>query len=184
MNTHNTLLFRLLTALGTILLILEGCSSSRGTLNFESLKYPVSMSAFLYDKHHSIVMKQKELKALHSFVFKKTFWTLGYGLIRLSSGEALSDSLNSIIEKYGGDGIINLSITIEQGVVNKIYTFFLFIPSYVPFFPGSADVTIQGEIVKLLQSGTSSNFDQMGKNIFVSKAEVPQYIKGAFDDIK
>ena len=126
-----------------------GCSSYKGMLKFDNLKYPASMSAFLYDKNNKVVMRGKELDSISSFKYKKTYWSLAYGLIKLTNEKSLNDSLNAIIKRTNGDGIINLKVKIEQGVTNKIYSFLLYLPSYIPIFPSTAKITVSGEVVKL-----------------------------------
>jgi hypothetical protein len=131
------------------LLQIFGCCSNEGALSFSSLEYPVSMSAFLYDQNNQVVMKGKELETVNNFEFSKTYWSLAYGLIPLTKGESISDTLNAIIDRNHGDGIINLTIGIEQGIVNKVYSFFMYLPSYIPFLPSSANIKVSGEVVTM-----------------------------------
>jgi hypothetical protein len=154
------------------LIQMQGCSSSKGVIKFTSLKYPASMSAFLYDQNRHIVMKGMELDSLTSFKYTKTFWHLAYGLIPLTKGESISNDLNAIVEKYKGDGIINLSITIEQGAVNKVYSFFMYLPSYIPILPSSANITISGEVVKLSNPVSSTIFYENMNSNYVSKENI------------
>jgi hypothetical protein len=154
------------------LILLSGCSSTKGILSFNTLQYPASMSAFLYDQNQDVAMKGRELDSLFSFKIKKTYWSLAYGLIPLTKGESISDSLNAIVEQYKGDGIINLTVTIDQGVVNKIYSFFLYLPSYIPIIPSSADITVTGEVVKLIRPGTSDIFDDKNIKNYVPKENI------------
>jgi hypothetical protein len=153
-------------------ILINGCSSTRGIINFNSLRYPASMSAFLSDQNQKVVMKGRELESLYSFKYKKTFWSLAYGLIPLSNGESISKYLNEIVDQYKGDGIINLTITIEQGGINKFYSFLMYLPSYIPIFPGSALITVSGEVVKLKQSGYSYIFENNLKDNFISKDNI------------
>jgi len=168
--------------LGYSILQISGCSSSKGALSFSALKYPTSMSAFLYDQNHNVVMKGKELEFLHSFDFKKTYWNLAYGSIPLTKGESISDTLNAIVEKYKGDGIINLTITIEQGVVNKIYSFFMYLPSYIPILPSSASITVSGEVVKLKNPASSYLFNENFKDVFIPKENISLKINEAIHE--
>jgi hypothetical protein len=164
------------------LLLLSGCSSSKGALSFNTLKYPTSMSAFLYDKNHNLVMKGRELDSINSFKYKKTFWNVAYGLIPLSDDQSISDALNEIVEKYKGDGIINLTITIEQGTANKIYSFLMYLPSYIPILPGSARITVSGEVVKLNNRG-SSYLPYEYRNVnYTSKENIYLKIKEALNE--
>jgi len=182
MNNSHIRRLSLLLVILSISYFFPGCSSTRASLKFESLKYPASMSAFLYDQNDQVAMKGEQLISLFSFKLKKTFWAIGYGLIPLSSEGAISDSLNSLVEKHKGDGIINLSVTIDQGVVNKLYSVFLFIPSLIPVFPSSANITITGDIVKLLPSESSSYFNK-DNNVFIAKSDINKYLGGMFNGL-
>jgi hypothetical protein len=163
----------LILAIVVILLIqITGCSSTRGLINFSSLNYPASMSAFLCDQNQKVVMKGRELETLYSFEHKKTFWSLVYGLIPLSQGESINKYLNSIVDQYKGDGIINLTITIEHGAVNKIYSFLMYLPSLIPIFPSSALITVSGEVVKLKQTESSYLFDENLYDNFISRENI------------
>ncbi len=150
-----------------------GCCVSKGALNFSTLEYPTSMSAYLYDQNQDVVMKDRELESIHSFEFKKTFWNLAYGLIPLTKEESISDTLNFLVEKYEGDGIINLTISIEQGFISKLSGLFLFVPSYFPIFPSSTKITISGEVVKLKNPTSSYMFIKAGKVEFISIEQIP-----------
>jgi hypothetical protein len=154
---------------------LASCTSSRGVITFGELKYPASMSAFLYDNDKNIVMKGKELETVDTFKIKQTYWSIFYGLIPLTKKDMICNSLNSIVEKNRGDGIINLTVTIRQGVVNKIYSFFLYLPSYVPVLPGATDITISGEVVRLKKS-ENSNYQIDRMDYYTPKNKIIQKI--------
>ena len=128
---------------------ISGCTSTKGVIGFEKLNYPASMSAFLYDANYNTVMKGKELETLNSFKYRTTYWSLAYGLIPLNPADRISDTLNKMVDYYGGDGIINLSVTIEHGDLNKVVSFLMYLPGYIPAFPSGAKITVTGEIVKL-----------------------------------
>jgi hypothetical protein len=154
------------------LIFIAGCSSSKGVIDFTPLKYPTSMSAFLFDQNQNLVMKGKELDTLFKFNYKKTFWTLAYGSIQLTKDDGITDYLNSIVDKYKGDGIINLTVTIEHGAVNKLYSFLLYLPSLIPIFPGSALITVSGEVVKLKHSESTGMVGNMDSYNFISKENI------------
>ena len=139
----------LLTA-GVIILFLSGCTCGKGLIKMQNSHYPISFSAFLYDKNHNVVMTGKELDTISSFSVTKTFWTLGYGLIPLTTDKVLCEKVNSLIREKHGDGVVNFSVLVEAGTMNKIWSFcFMYLPGYVPVFPASVKVTLSGTIVRL-----------------------------------
>ncbi|MFC0876358.1 hypothetical protein ACE01N_07170 [Saccharicrinis sp. FJH2] len=97
-------------------------------------------------------MKGEELITIDTFEVKKTFWTMAYGLIPLTKEDTIIAQINKSVEQDDGDGIINLTVIIDQGVTNKIFSFLMYVPSYIPFVPGSARITVRGEIVKLVHT--------------------------------
>lgn len=134
----------------TILVIFSSCFRSKGVITFNDLKHPVSTSAFLLDHNYALVMKGKDLDVLHVFEFKETSWSIFYGLIPLSQNGDMSIKLNEIIDQHNGDGIVNLQISIEEGAVNKMYSFlFMYLPGIIPVLPSSAGILLSGEVVKL-----------------------------------
>lgn len=129
--------------------IFQGCGYIKGTIKFDSLRYPVSLSPYIYDSNDNIIEVGKDLKRVNSFSFDKTSWTIFYGLIPLSNDRVISEKINSIVEKNQGDGIVNLSIDIEHGTLAKFYAFLYYIPCYIPLVPYNAKITINGDVVKL-----------------------------------
>jgi hypothetical protein len=167
-----------------IICVCAGCSSTGGALTFDSVAYPASMSAFLYDHNSVPVVKGRELRTVHVFELTRTFWSIGYGAFPLTSGEDLSDSINAIVAAHDGVGIINLSITIAPGVVNKIYSMLLYIPSALPFVPSAADITLRGEVVKMDPTALSRLLQiQSEKRVFIPSADIKNAIGGVIDDI-
>jgi hypothetical protein len=161
---------------GYLLIQIYGCSSSHGILSFNTLNYPASMSGCLYNQDKNTMIKGRDLEVIQTFKYKKTFWSLAYGIIPLSAENNICESLNAIVKQNNGDGIINLTITIEQGVVNKISAFFMYIPSLIPIIPGAADITISGEIVKLKQRDSSQILDNDLKNFITPQKNITLYI--------
>jgi len=139
----------LLLTTGVIILFLSGCTCGKGLIKMQNAHYPISLSAFLYDKNHKVVMIGNELDSISSFTIKKTFWTLGYGLIPLTNDKLLCENVNGLIREQHGDGVINFSIMVEAGTINKIWSFLMYLPGYVPIIPASVKVTLSGTIVRL-----------------------------------
>ena len=125
--------------------LLAGCGAgARGKLKFDGVRYPLSMSAYLYDSDYNIVTRAKELDIVGQFEYQKRFWGLFYSIIPLSNDEDVATSINSRISETGGDGIINLSVTAYNCLFNSFP-----IISFLPIMPGCVDSVIRGEIVKL-----------------------------------
>lgn len=139
------------TLLACLLFIAIGCGGGgRGSLTFDGLKHPASMSAFLYDKDNKTAAKDKELTVLDKFSYEKKFWGLLYSTIPLSSDKDVVEAINKKVEEAGGDGIINLSVTASNCAFNSFP-----ILSLLPIMPGCVNAVVEGEIVKLKARGSS-----------------------------
>lgn len=137
--------YLVLLALSTI--FLAGCAGARGVIELNSLAYPVSMSAYLYDQNNNIVAKEQALAVVDKFTYRKTAWGILWTLVPLSDDRDIADAINEKLKETGGDGIINLSLTAEECGFNIFSTTFLL--SVLPFWPGCVNVTVEGEIVRL-----------------------------------
>lgn len=127
------------------LAFLAGCGAGAwARLDFDDVKYPLSMSAYLYDSDYKVVAKDKELEVVAPFEYSKRFWGLFYSIIPLSNDKEIVAAINREVDKVGGDGIINLSVTASNCKFNSFP-----IISAVPVMPGCVDSVVMGEIVKL-----------------------------------
>ncbi|MDH3975668.1 MAG: hypothetical protein OEV42_15425 [Deltaproteobacteria bacterium] len=134
------------------LTVLTGCGAGAwARLDFDGVKYPLSMSAFLYDRDYKVVVKGKELDVVAQFRCNKRFWGLFYSLIPLSNDKEIVAAINREVDKAGGDGIINLSVTASNCKFNSFPVI-----SFAPFMPGCVDSVVMGEIVKLKEKAIVS----------------------------
>ena len=134
-------------------LFLTSCwALTTGKLTFSKLNYPASMSAYLYDQNYKSVVKGQDLDSVGYFCISKSFYSIVYGAVKLNSENKLVNSINTIVDHYQGDGIINLKVTIEHGYLDKIYSFMLYLPCWIPIVPSNAKITVEGEVVKLRKS--------------------------------
>jgi len=147
--------FLLISALA----VLAGCGAGAwARLDFDGVKYPLSMSAYLYDSDYKVAAKDKELEVLAPFEYSKRFWGLFYSIIPLSNDKEIVAAINREIDRVGGEGIINLSVTASNCKFNSFP-----IISVVPLMPGCVDSVVRGEIVKLrkkaiLRTSAAANY--------------------------
>lgn len=101
------------------------------------------MSSSLYGPHEEVLTVGKELVVIKKLHFEKNSWSLIYSLVSLSSNNDIVKKINHEISQSGGDGILNVEITSENGTMNKIY-----ILNLLPIWPTYSKLTIEGDIVK------------------------------------
>lgn len=172
----------------TCIIYFVGCAGGRGNIKMENLKYPASMSAFLYGTDNEILAKNKELEIVESFEYKKIFWSILYNAVSLSNDKDIADAINKKIEESDGGGIINLSVTSSGCALNDLfYWTFLHL---LPITPGCVDVTVTGEIVKLSMKKSSSltsplPYKSTVINNFIPKDKIEEVIsKTVLNDLK
>jgi hypothetical protein len=104
-----------------LLLTISGCSvGSKVNLKAENLNYPVSQSSSIYLPNGEFINQDNyELITDFSYNFRK--W--GISTVNIQSTEDISDQLNSIIQEKGGDGIVNLDISMRNTGTNSMMVF-------------------------------------------------------------
>lgn len=127
-----------LTALGVF-----ACAGNRGSVKFDTLEYPVSMSAFVNGPNKSVLVKDESLEVVKKFEFQKKQWAMVYSFVNLSNDEIFAAEINKAIKDANGDAMINLNVTNANCFVN----FGLFALPILPFYPGCSDITVSGDIV-------------------------------------
>ena len=131
------------TALIVLLVaFLAGCAGGRGTVRFDSVKYPVSMSGYVYGPKQQ-ALSPKSLKVVGEFSHSMRMWGVLFSLVPITGSVDVSDAINDAIAEHRGDGVINLKIRSEGCAVNYFPAL-----SLMPIWPGCADVTIEGQVVK------------------------------------
>ncbi len=151
-----------------------GCSvGTKVNLTANSLDYPVSQSSAIYAPNGEILYSETYTE-ISDFELNFKKWGVS-SVIEIQSDTDISDQLNEIIESKGGDGIVNLQISMRNTGANS---FMLFIKSvalmgsiiatgitllepssdsaaiaagsiftYI-FTPGNADIEITGTVIK------------------------------------
>lgn len=125
-----------------VLLTQSGCTGGRGTVRFDDLEYPASMSGYLYGPDQRS-LSPKKLEVVGEFSQDARFWGMLFSMVPLNGSLDLSDEINREIAQADGDGVINLSVRSDGCGLNYIPAL-----SLLPFWPGCADVTVEGQIVK------------------------------------
>ena len=125
---------------------MTGCflySGSEGHMRFDELKYPASMSAYLYGPNNELLAKDRELQVIGRFSYKMNFWGTFYSGVPLTGTKDVSKEVNNKIEASGGDGIINVKVTSKPGSLTLYHPL-----TALPFWPSYTEVLMEGEIVK------------------------------------
>ena len=130
--------------------IMTGCvadiAGSRGQIEFYDLIYSASMSAYLYGPDNEILTKDKELRVLKRLHFSKNSWSIFYTIVQISDNSDVVEEMNKEIAESGGDGILNVEISSQDGITNSILLLNL-----LPFWPTYSKVTVEGDIVKYVR---------------------------------
>ena len=128
------------------------CAGARRNIKFDELKYPASTSPCLYGANNEVLTKDRELEVVGSFLYEKSLCNIFYSLIPVSGGVDAAENMNSEIEKRKADGMVNVTIEVKDGYLNDIPAM-----AIIPFWPGFANVTIKGQIVRVKESARISS---------------------------
>jgi hypothetical protein len=120
-----------------------GCAGSRGWIKFDELRYPASMSPYLYGPNNELLAKDRELRVIDSFSGEHHYWGVVYSLVPLSGTKEIGEQINRAIERAGGDGIVNVKVTSASNFMSEA-----FILNILPVWPSQTKVVVEGEIVK------------------------------------
>ena len=132
-------------ALIVAVLACTGCAGAGHTLKMDQLRYPTSMSGYIYGPEYELLWK-RHLEELGPVNVEKKIWAMAWGKGDLNGESAnaeLVEAVNAEVEKLGGEGIINFKISSESCGMN-------FVPalSMLPFWAGCAVVRAEGTVVR------------------------------------
>jgi hypothetical protein len=104
-------------------IIASGCGIglSGGRINFNDLKYPVSMISSLYGPDGEIVKEDGKLRVVKVFVYAKYYWSTFYSMIPFSRTSDIIDRINEEIKEAGGDGITSVSISSDYSKLTSAF---------------------------------------------------------------
>lgn len=148
---RNQLFERLFCSIGPALALafVLGCAGSRGDVRFDSLAYPTSMSGYVYGPSGR-ALSPKSLDVVAEFEHEARMWGMLFSWIPLNGKLDLSEEINRDVEQAGGTGVVNLSVTSKGCPTNYVPAL-----SLIPVWPGCADITVAGQIVKPKTSASS-----------------------------
>jgi len=127
--------------------VMTSCiAGSRGHIGLDDLKYPASMSAYLYGPDREILTKDKVQKVIKKFYYEKNSWNILYTIISLSNNSDVVKEINREIMESGGDGIVSVEVSSQDGITNSIPLLNL-----LPIWPTYSKITVEGDIVKFIK---------------------------------
>ena len=119
------------------------CASAKSDLKFSTVKYPVSLSPYLYGPNWEKLQAGKQLTSVSKFFYKQSYYSILYGWLPLSSEKKFNEYINQKIKEKNAKGMVNLSISSQMCGINNII-----ILNILPVWPGCTIMTAQGEIVQ------------------------------------
>ena len=131
-----------LLLLGVVGVSTSGCAGGRGDVLFDSLEYPASMSGYLHGANGRPVSPES-LKVVGEFKENTRLYGIGFSWVPITGTVDVSKAMNREIAAVDGEGVINLKVSSDGCMMN-----YMPVLSLLPLWPGCADVTIEGQIVK------------------------------------
>lgn len=134
---------RLLSIL--VVAVLGACTGARGTVAFDTLRYPVSSSPFVYAPDGQPLTIGPALQAVGAIDDAVRLWGIFYSWIPLSGTKDISELINAHIAAAGGEGVVNLALHVSNCGINYIPVL-----NWLPIYPGCTYVRVTGTIVRLV----------------------------------
>lgn len=131
-----------LLLLAAVAVPLLGCAGGRGDVRFDSLEYPASMSGYLHGPNGRPV-SPKSLSVVGEFEEEARLYGMVFSWVPVTKTVDVSEAMNREIAAAGGEGMINVKVSSDGCVMN-----YMPVLSLLPVWPGCADVTVEGQIVK------------------------------------
>ncbi|MEQ8523166.1 hypothetical protein [Gracilimonas sp.] len=159
----------------------SGCSvGAKITVTASEIDYPVSHTSSFYNQQDRL-QTEEQYEAVKNFGFTFTKWGVS-SLIEIENSEDISNRLNKIIEKNGGDAIVNLHISVNnptgkngllwfsKTITTTASVLFSFLAISDPkpefaaiavgstaaalFTPAAADIRVEGTVVRISERRT------------------------------
>jgi hypothetical protein len=125
--------------------LFPGCVGGTMTFHADHLEHPASLTQGLFDGQWR-VLDTKDYTLVHSFAFKRSRWATFFTLIPLGPNADISDELNAVVKKNGGDGIVNLKFQAKKNPF-QICSNILIVSGAI--IPGTVTVEVSGDVIKL-----------------------------------
>jgi hypothetical protein len=123
-------------------LTLSGCAGARGSVAFNKLEYPVSMSPYV-ESRSGRVLSPDDMQVVGEVKYETKIWGMGYSLIPLTGEEDVSEPINQQVRSVRGDGVSQLSVAADYCSLNHVPLL-----NVLPVWPTCVDVSIQGQIYR------------------------------------
>lgn len=126
-------------------LVCSACSGSSHLFHMAELRYPASMSGYLYGPGDRLLSKD-DLEVVADLKEKVRVWGIFWTKTEMNgeSAEAeLTEAINRAIEKSGGEAVMNLQFTSDACGISLTPVL-----SMLPFWPGCTVVGATGRIVR------------------------------------
>jgi len=140
-NIKNVIIFLILIIM--VVVSLSCVAGSSGNLRFVKVDYPISCSAYLYDRDRSILSTADGLTVIKHLKYDDTFYGTAWSIVDLSDEREINMYINREIKNAGGDGLVNFKIEVVQSKLDYCIPFTL-----LPFWIGGTNIHIEGDVVK------------------------------------
>jgi hypothetical protein len=88
-------------------------------MKFDELRYPASMSSYLYGPNNELLAKDRELRVINRFSGEYDYWGTFYSLMPLTGTKDIGEEINKAIEEAGGEGIVNVKVMSETNSLDE-----------------------------------------------------------------
>jgi hypothetical protein len=120
----------------------SACAGARSSMVAPDARYPVSLSPGMRGPDGRL-LRHDEMKVIGHFHDERRAWGLLYSWVPLTPHLDESSAINAQVASTGGDAVIRLQVDSSPCGID-----YVFILNFLPFWPGCANVVIDGDIVR------------------------------------
>lgn len=129
-----------------LLPISAGCAQVRGQISADTAQGPVSVTGSLFDAEGRILTLADGLEEVGRLSTSNRYIAAFYGLAPPTWTWDVSPEINDALQRYGGEGVINLEATVEEPNGGEI--FLAFYTQTTPLVPIWIRVRLTGKVVR------------------------------------
>lgn len=119
-------------------LTLGACAGGEGSVRFDGLRYPASLSPVLRVRE-----ARRPLEQVGRVQVQGRSWASVWRLVSFNPTVDLSHQINAQVEAAHGTGVVNLKVQVTGCGVNAV-----FLLDWLPIWPSCTLVEITGDIVR------------------------------------
>lgn len=136
------------------ILLLTGCAGARSHVVMPTSKYPISMSNGMFGPNHEM-LRPDQMEKVGELSIDRTAWGLLYSLVPLTPNLDISSEINQVLANNHADGVVRFRTNVRPCGLD-----YAFVLTFIPFWPGCANIEIHGDMIRYKQQPVDAQTQQ------------------------